>query len=466
VLAKTPTVTVYITNYNYGRFLAQAIESVLSQTYVDFEIIIIDDGSTDGSQEIIESYADLPNVTVVYQQNKGLNASNNVALRTSRGKYIMRLDADDWLDPNALLVMVNRLETDPELGLVFPDYYVVGPDGNVVNIEKRNSMSLDVELPDLPAHGACTMIRKHMLHRVEGYDEQFSCQDGYDLWLKFVRRHKIDNVSTPLFYYRQHGNNLTGNEQRILDTRAAIKAKHLVSRGEQPGPTVGIIPIRGPRFDHKCVALVDLDGETVLDRKVEQALCAASLAMVVVTTPDDEIAERLITKYRSVPNFSLRRRDPKLARLNSGLVGTIDDVLQSLPSSFSPENFVIVTADFPFCGAREIDDIVNSLSLFRTDSAVSVRPDSSRLFCHRGKGMEMIQEQNRFTALEMDALFRYAGGLMAVRIDSYQEQRKVLCGVVGHSFVSQKAALGLTSELDLFLVEKILAEERNRGHLS
>ena len=89
-------VTVYITNFNYGKFIKQAIESVLMQTEQSFELIIIDDGSTDNSKEIIEKYKDLKNIRIVYQKNKGLNVTNNIALRAARGKYIVRLDADDY----------------------------------------------------------------------------------------------------------------------------------------------------------------------------------------------------------------------------------------------------------------------------------------------------------------------------------------------------------------------------------
>ena len=117
--------TVYITNYNYGKYIRKAIESVFQQSFQDVELLIIDDGSTDNSKEIIEQYADRSNVRVIYQQNKGLNITNNIALQLANGRYIMRLDADDYLVADALEKMVNILEADPEIGLVFPDYYLV-----------------------------------------------------------------------------------------------------------------------------------------------------------------------------------------------------------------------------------------------------------------------------------------------------------------------------------------------------
>ncbi|MEM6724140.1 MAG: glycosyltransferase family A protein, partial [Bacteroidota bacterium] len=98
----SPLLTVYITNYNYEAYIKQAIESVLNQSFQNFELLIIDDGSTDNSRDIIESYKDHEQITIIYQQNKGLNVTNNIALRLAHGKYIMRLDADDYLTADAL----------------------------------------------------------------------------------------------------------------------------------------------------------------------------------------------------------------------------------------------------------------------------------------------------------------------------------------------------------------------------
>ena len=104
-------------------YLKQAIESVLSQTYKNFELIIIDDGSKDNSK-IISDYKNNSKVMAVYQKNKGLNKSNNLAIKLSRGKFLIRLDADDWLDIRALEILGTN-KKDNEIGLIFPDYYEV-----------------------------------------------------------------------------------------------------------------------------------------------------------------------------------------------------------------------------------------------------------------------------------------------------------------------------------------------------
>ena len=110
MIKKDPLVTIYITNYNYGKYLQKSIESVLNQTFKNFELIIIDDGSTDSSKSIISKFKNNSKIRVVYQKNKGLNQSNNLALKISKGRFIIRLDADDWLDIRALEILVNAID--------------------------------------------------------------------------------------------------------------------------------------------------------------------------------------------------------------------------------------------------------------------------------------------------------------------------------------------------------------------
>lgn len=145
-MKRNPLLTVYITNYNYGMYIQQSVESVLSQTFQDFELFIIDDGSVDNSKEIIEQYRDNPKINIIYQQNKGLNVTNNIAMRASIAKYIMRLDADDFLTPDALEIMVSALENDIDLGLVFPDYYYTNDNGIITGEEIRHDFDKDVSL--------------------------------------------------------------------------------------------------------------------------------------------------------------------------------------------------------------------------------------------------------------------------------------------------------------------------------
>ena len=237
-----PLVTIYLVNHNYGRFLKRSIDSVLSQDFLDFELIIIDDGSTDHSNEILINYEQIDKVNVVRQKNKGLSVTNNIALKMSSSHYIMRLDADDYLLKNALSVLTSRMEADPDLALVFPDYYEVDEYGEILHRVKRHDFEKDVTLYDIPAHGACTMFRRDVLRDVGGYDENITRQDGYDIWLKIAYRYKVANINEPLFYYRKHPKSLTQDESALLDTQAKILKKHVNIRKVVNLKILSIIP--------------------------------------------------------------------------------------------------------------------------------------------------------------------------------------------------------------------------------
>ena len=200
-----PLVTVYITNYNYGRYIKKAIDSVLNQSFKNFELIIIDDGSNDNSKKIIERYNNHKKTISIFQKNKGLTVSNNIALRLSRGKYIMRLDADDWLVPFALEILSNVLEKNEKIGLVFPDYYEVNSDDKIIELVRRHDFK-KVTLHDQPAHGACTMIRKKCLLKTGGYNEAFACQDGYDIWVKFIEKYGVVSFDLVTGFDESFGN--------------------------------------------------------------------------------------------------------------------------------------------------------------------------------------------------------------------------------------------------------------------
>lgn len=451
-----PRVTVYITNHNYGRFIRQAVESVLAQTLTDVEILIIDDGSTDDSRRIIEGYADNARIRIIYQEHKGLNITNNMALRVATGTYIMRLDADDYLDPHALEILSGTLDKDPDLGLVFPDYYLVDAEGTVLGMERRHDFEKDVTLLDQPAHGACTMIRRTHLIDVGGYDESYSCQDGYELWIKFTSRFRVKNINLPLFYYRQHGSNLTRNEDRIHATRARIKQAFVDARHDRK-TSFAVLPVRGMAVDPSSVALMPLgDGRCVIDWSVEAALAAERIDRLVVATSDENVIEHIQRRYGHMSRVSVCRRSPSLARINSKLEDTLQLVLEGDYPEGRPVFMVKIGCENPFLAPRYIDDAVNSLLIFGADVVVGVRPETSVLYQHHGRGLIPIFNQDRFTRLEREALFRMSGGLLAFRTEAVRRGLAAPDLLRGHVVIDQKSALGLFSALDLEIARKLM----------
>ncbi|MBM3567496.1 MAG: glycosyltransferase [Alphaproteobacteria bacterium] len=448
-----PTVTIYIVNHNYGRFLEQAIESVLGQTFRDFELLIIDDGSTDDSRAVIDRYVGRPGVMAIHQHNQGLNVTNNIALRASAGRYLMRLDADDWLDSHALGVLVGTLDRHPEIGLVFPDYYLADETGAVQSVVRRHDFT-QVTLLDQPAHGACTMIRRECLEAIDGYDEQFRCQDGYDLWVRFISRFGVRNVNLPLFYYRQHGSSLTRNEERILATRSQIVEKRL---GEATLSAVAILPVRGMATDPHSTALRQLGGKPLIDWTIEAALAAKRVVDVVVTTPDEKVLDHVGRRFGERVMGIRRSRD--LARPNSFLEETVADALKRYVENRSnPTALALLYVESPFRGAQHIDAAIDMMELFSTDRVIGVRPETDSFYRHTGSGLEPLR-RSAALRLESDELYRAAGDMEVVRTAFFNSTGKLEGGRVGHVVLDKRAALSLIGGFEWEIAEALLREQ-------
>ena len=441
---KNPLVTIYITNYNYGHYIEKAIESVVNQSFKDFEVLIIDDGSIDNSREIIERYSDKPNFQIIYQKNKGLVITNNIALRLSQGKYIMRLDADDYLDVNALNIMVSEMEKNDDLGLVYPNYFIVDKDENILNFRKRIPAE-ENNVKDNPAHGACTLIRKEFLELIGGYDESYNCQDGYYLWVNFFSKFSVKNIETPLFYYRRHNSNLTNNSERILTTRSNIISKFVDKNKKKINKVLAIIPVRGPNYNLNSMALVKLHkNKTVLDYKIEYTLKSKLVDKIIITTPDDEIVDYVNNNYPD--EVIVLKRDSNLARLNSGLVYTVKDVFEKLPELNRYSVFLTLSVSYPLLKPIYIDNAIKSMNLFDTDCVVSVRVDNSRFFTTSENGLRPILDQQKFTKLEREDLYKYSGGMIVTKKDFFNINQQFFGGKNGHVIIDNESSIKLEDE--------------------
>jgi len=446
-------ITVYITNYNYGKFITQAIESVLSQKDVNVELLIIDDGSTDNSKDIIEKYRNIDGITIVYQQNKGLNVTNNIALRLSHGKYIMRLDADDYLEPLALKMLSDALDQDDDLGLVFPDYYIVDKEGNHLETHQRHNFKKEVSLYDQAAHGACTMIRTKFLKELGGYNENYKCQDGYELWVKFVNKYKVTNINKPLFSYRQHGSNLTSNENRILDTRAQINADYIETL-EIKNNAIAIIPIRNKADKYYKLKINET---SLLDLKINEALETKSIKKIIITCPDIEVKESIDASLLNNEKVDFVLRSEESSRFNTSLDLSISEILKTLDIQGDDSTTALVILDirFPLLSSIKISDAINTMLLFKADSLISVRSDNGSFFKHDGSGMYPLFENINQNKLERDVLYRHVGGITVSSVSSFLKSKKIINGKVGHMSLDKNSSYIIENKADLEIAQQI-----------
>jgi glycosyltransferase involved in cell wall biosynthesis len=452
-MMQNPLVTVYITNYNYGRFIREAIDSVLNQTYPNIELIIIDDGSTDNSKTIIETYQNRSQVQVLFQQNKGLNATNNVALKMATGKYFIRLDADDYFEAYAIALMVSILEGRPEIGLLFPDYYYVDELGNVIGVECRHDFDREVSLFDLPSHGACTMVRAEELRKLGGYNEDFSCQDGYELWLKYVLNSKVSNINKPLFYYRQHKMSLSQNESKILETRKKIK-KYCLDLYQIAKPqSVVIVPVKPSTVAGKLWALHERNGKTELYWAVKKLLDAHCFEELIVTSSNNEILEELglIKKLPEIDCFGVtihgyqRNRDYELA--NHSLDLTIKEIIQY----FSLQRYDaigLLGIETPLLKSSTIEEAVHALALYHSDSVISVHKDQASYFSHNGEGMGLVFEKSKYNNYERKVIYKRVSGFSITKMDAYLQNPSFVQKRQGHVEISSIETLSIQSDVD------------------
>ena len=450
-----PLVTVYVTNFNYANYIKQSIESVLAQTYKNFELIIIDDGSTDNSREIINHYVEKKNIRVIFQENKGLVASNNIAVRAAQGKYIMRLDADDYLDENALLVLVNAIEKSDNLALIFPDYYYVDADGQVTGQERRHDFQAQVTLLDQPAHGACTLIRRNCLLEVGGYSPEFTCQDGWDLWLKLTENYSVGNVNLPLFYYRRHDTNLTNDTDKLLDTRAEIYKSH-AKRAKRPDlKVIAVLPTRGPAIEADSQILSKLGDKNVIDWTIEAVLDTAMVSELIVTTPDQDVINYLTSRYGD--RLMIVCRDVKESLENTSYAPAVKAALDHR-KNLSFDAVLEITAESPFRKTSYIDKAINVMRVHDVDKVLGVLTDDSMFYRHKGSGLEKVGNDSNDLKYEREYLYRQGGGIMLSKKHSYLDNHDPKTEKKGHIVLSKRAGILVRDSFEKKIAELMLKE--------
>ncbi len=210
-------VSVIITCHNYARYLSRAIRSVINQTIdgKEFEIIVVDDGSTDKTRNVMETYSGRIK-PIILKRNVGLAAARNEGIKAALGRFVVNLDADDYIDDNLIYIQMMFLNANPSWDAVSCDYYLVD------EYEKHIARISGVEDPI-----ACgVMFRTDLLFEIGLYDENFKMREEEDLRIRFEKNHNIRNIELPLYRYRKHDNNMTNNKKGMAKYKKVLKSKH------------------------------------------------------------------------------------------------------------------------------------------------------------------------------------------------------------------------------------------------
>jgi glycosyltransferase involved in cell wall biosynthesis len=229
--ALTPAVSVLMPVYNAERYVAEAVESILKQTFTDFEFIIINDGSTDRTLEILQRYAEQDSrIRLISRENRGLIKTLNEGVDLATASYIARMDADDISYPDRLFKQINFLKEHPNYVAIGSKTRLIDEDGDPLSLFSLDTTHKEIDLAHLQGIGGAiahpvAMFRKDKFYSVGQYRAEFIYAEDLDLWLRMAEVGELGNLPDLLLDYRQHFHSV-GHKYRveqINSTNRAIK---------------------------------------------------------------------------------------------------------------------------------------------------------------------------------------------------------------------------------------------------
>jgi len=213
---KNPKVTVLMSVYNGEKYLREAIESILNQTFTDFEFLIVNDDSTDRTSEILQSYNDSRIKIINNRKNIGCTKSLNNGLKAARGEYIARMDADDISMPYRFEKQTHFLDTHADYAVVGTFLKIIDANSHFVRIHDLPKDDAEIRAyfrkDNCLAHGS-VMIRKECLFIVGFYDETFEKSQDYELWLRVSEKYLLANIPEYLYMLRKHKESMEGKDR-------------------------------------------------------------------------------------------------------------------------------------------------------------------------------------------------------------------------------------------------------------
>lgn len=233
-----PRVSVLLTCYNHIRFLPDAWKSIADQTYIDWEIIAIDDGSTDGTREWLGGQDDARAKIILNESNLGTYGSLNRALGEAKGEFIAILNDDDVWAPTKLEAQLKLVADHPDVGLVHTEGWFIDGDGN-----KREDSPLGFEFPRFETGdllqalqyqnkiiASAALVRKECFEQLGGFNEAYFGSGDWEMWLRIAERWQMGCVPEPLTFYRVHGANASHKLERIWKDDQMLR-EWIISKG-------------------------------------------------------------------------------------------------------------------------------------------------------------------------------------------------------------------------------------------
>lgn len=208
-----PFISIVLPAYNQAHFLPQSLDSIFAQTCRDFELIVVNDGSTDDTANVLADYQRRHAFAVIEQANQGLPGALNTGFRQARGEYLTWTSSDNIMLPNMLEVLSKALDDNPAVGLVYADRYLITDDG-----ENLGRFDLPEYDPHLLLHvnmvHCCFLYRRACMAQVGLYDPEFIYGEDWEYWIRISRHFRMKHIPQALYHYRLHGTSMTSELMR------------------------------------------------------------------------------------------------------------------------------------------------------------------------------------------------------------------------------------------------------------
>lgn len=269
--------SIIIPSYNKAPYLSKAIQSVLSQTFTDYELIIVDDGSKDDSAEIAaKAIESRPNCRLIKQENAGVSVARNNGVAASQGEYLCFLDADDWWAPTFLEEMAKLIAEFPVAGIYGTNYTIVNeskgktrvsPIGVEQGFERGyiNYCQVYAKTMAMPLWTGAICIPREVYEETQGFNPQLKMGEDFDLWIRIALKHKVAFLNKPLAYYNQ---DVEANKRAIgslppPETQFAFRADYLKDDMERDAELKHIV---------ECVQIICLRNYFLSEKYHDQAV--------------------------------------------------------------------------------------------------------------------------------------------------------------------------------------------------
>ncbi len=227
-----PKVSICIPTYNRKDYLKETLDSVFAQTYKDYEVIVVDDGSTDGTKDMLDRSG--YKLRYQWQANAGVAAARNVLIKLAKGEFIAFIDSDDLFLPNAIERLLGAIENESGNVIAYSSYLRIDPNGKVIGKCKRklhNGYITTQLFRSIFVHTLGSMFPKKILKDIGGFDESLLVAEDYDLWLRLSLKHRFVALPEPTAKRRRHANNICSSSFITCSTLLKVLERFYYEKG-------------------------------------------------------------------------------------------------------------------------------------------------------------------------------------------------------------------------------------------